>query len=123
MSRFLYLRREEPLPYQNAIFSRMWTNAFLRLIGEQVETAELIVGQPFVVEELHERTIGEAKEDFWLKQYEDYDFHNPGGESLNQVRTRMKMAVDSIRLPDGGRRNCARGFSCNGNLCIFAFLL
>ena len=50
----------------------------------------------FIVEELHERTIGDAKEDFWLKQYEDYDFHNPGGESLNQVRTRMKMAVDSI---------------------------
>lgn len=61
-----------------------------------VETAELIVDHPFIVEELHERTIGDAKEDFWLKQYEDYDFHNPGGESLNQVRTRMKMAVDSI---------------------------
>ena len=58
-----------------------------------VETAELIVDHPFIVEELHERTIGDAKEDFWLKQYEDYDFHNPGGESLNQVRTRMKMAV------------------------------
>lgn len=61
-----------------------------------VETSELIVDHPFIVEELHERTIGDAKEDFWLKQYEDYDFHNPGGESLNQVRTRMKMAVDSI---------------------------
>ena len=61
-----------------------------------VETAELIVDHPFIVEELHERTIGDAKEDFCLKQYEDYDFHNPGGESLNQVRTRMKMAVDSI---------------------------
>lgn len=48
-----------------------------------VETAELIVDHPFIVEELHERTIGDAKEDFWLKQYEDYDFHNPGGESLN----------------------------------------
>lgn len=61
-----------------------------------VETAELIVDQPFIVEELHERTIGDAKEDFWLKQYEDYDFHNPGGESLNQTKIRMRAAMNSI---------------------------
>ena len=42
MSRFLYLRREEPLPYQNAIFSRMWTNAFLRLIEEQGKQPNLL---------------------------------------------------------------------------------
>ena len=60
------------------------------------ETAELIAGQPIVVEDLHERTIGEAREDFWLKQYEDYDFHNPGGESLNQTKIRMRAAMKSI---------------------------
>ena len=60
------------------------------------ETAELIAGQPIVVEDLHERTIGEAREDFWLKQYEDYDFHNPGGESLNQTKIRMRAAMNSI---------------------------
>ena len=81
------------------------------------ETAELIAGQPIVVEDLHERTIGEAREDFWLKQYEDYDFHNPGGESLNQTKIRMRAATD------GRRRNSPRGFSCNGDLCLFAFLL
>ena len=61
-----------------------------------METAELIAGQSIVVEDLHERTIGEAREDFWLKQYEDYDFHNLVGESLNQVKVRMKTAMDSI---------------------------
>ena len=61
-----------------------------------METAELIAGQSIVVEDLHERIIGEAREDFWLKQYEDYDFHNPEGESLNQVKLRMKTAMDSI---------------------------
>ena len=61
-----------------------------------METAELIAGQPIVVEDLHERTIGEAREDFWLKQYEDYDFHNPGGESLNQTKIRMRAAMNSI---------------------------
>ena len=61
-----------------------------------VETAELIVDHPFIVEELHERTIGDAKEDFWVKQYEDYDFHNPGGESLNQTKIRMRAAMNSI---------------------------
>lgn len=48
-----------------------------------IETAECIADHPVIVEELHERTIGDAREDFWLKQYEDYDFRNPGGESLN----------------------------------------
>ena len=94
-----------------------------------METAEFIADHPVIVKELHERTIGDAREDFWLKQYEDHDFRNPGGESLNQVKVRMKTANSNENgggfhcLPDGGRRNCARGFSCNGNLCIFAFLL
>ena len=61
-----------------------------------IETAECIADHPVIVEELHERTIGDAREDFWLKQYEDYDFRNPGGESLNQVKVRMKTAIDSI---------------------------
>lgn len=56
----------------------------------------MIAGHPVIIEDLHERIIGEAREDFWLKQYEDYDFHNPGGESLNQVKVRMKTAMDSI---------------------------
>ena len=50
-----------------------------------METAEFIADHPVIVKELHERTIGDAREDFWLKQYEDHDFRNPGGESLNQV--------------------------------------
>ena len=58
-----------------------------------IETAECIADHPVIVEELHERTIGDAREDFWLKQYEDYDFRNPGGESLNQVKVRMKTAI------------------------------
>ena len=78
-----------------------------------METAEFIADHPVIVKELHERTIGDAREDFWLKQYEDHDFRNPGGESLNQV----------YRRTDGRRRNSTRGFSCDGDLCIFAFLL
>ena len=61
-----------------------------------IETAEFIADHPVIVKELHERTIGDAREDFWLKQYEDHDFRNPGGESLNQVKVRMKTAIDSI---------------------------
>lgn len=61
-----------------------------------METAEFIADHPVIVKELHERTIGDAREDFWLKQYEDHDFRNPGGESLNQVKVRMKAAIDSI---------------------------
>ena len=56
-----------------------------------METAEFIADHPVIVKELHERTIGDAREDFWLKQYEDHDFRNPGGESLNQVKVRTLM--------------------------------
>ena len=35
-----------------------------------METAEFIADHPVIVKELHERTIGDAREDFWLKQYE-----------------------------------------------------
>ena len=54
-----------------------------------METAEFIADHPVIVKELHERTIGDAREDFWLKQYEDHDFRNPGGESLNQVKVAL----------------------------------
>ena len=55
------------------------------------ETAQILSSKPVrVIEGLHERLVGEAHEDFWLKQYQDHDFHNPGGESLNMVKVRMK---------------------------------
>lgn len=46
-----------------------------------IETAKLITDNVEIVEGLHERTIGEAKEDFWYKQYCDYNYSNAGGES------------------------------------------
>lgn len=46
-----------------------------------IETAKLITDNVEIVEGLHERMIGEAKEDFWYKQYSDYDYRNVGGES------------------------------------------
>ena len=77
------------------IFSKV-DRCFSSSYRRAIETAECIADHPVIVEELHERTIGDAREDFWLKQYEDYDFRNPGGESLNQVKVRMKTAIDSI---------------------------
>ena len=61
------------------------------------ETAMILSPKPIsVIEDLHERLVGEAYEDFWLKQYQDHDFHNLGGESLNMVKVRMKAAMDMI---------------------------
>jgi 2,3-bisphosphoglycerate-dependent phosphoglycerate mutase len=70
-----------------------------------VATAVLIADKVEIIEELHERTSGEAKEDFWLKQYRDYDFSNPNGETLNEVKVRMKNAMDYIvkSLSDGDK--------------------
>lgn len=61
-----------------------------------IETAELIAKDVNIVDGLQERIIGDAREDFWLKQYNDYDFKNPNGESLNEVKERMKTAIDTI---------------------------
>ena len=79
-----------------------------------METAEFIADHPVIVKELHERTIGDAREDFWLKQYEDHDFRNPGGESLNQVKVRMKTAIDSIVGQMEDAENKVRKISFHG---------
>ena len=87
------------------------------------ETAELISGQPIVVEDLHERTIGEAREDFWLKQYEDYDFSQSRRRIVKSDKNPNESSDELHSSTDGRRRNSPRGFSCNGDLCLFAFLL
>ena len=51
-----------------------------------VETAKQISNNIEILYDLHERIIGEAYEDFWLKQYLDFDYANKNGESLNQVK-------------------------------------
>ena len=51
-----------------------------------VETAKQISNKIEILYDLHERIIGEAYEDFWLKQYLDFDYANKNGESLNQVK-------------------------------------
>lgn len=61
-----------------------------------LETAKLMTDHVEVVNELHERIIGDASEDFWCKQYSDHNFRNKGGESLNEVKVRMKATIDSI---------------------------
>ena len=50
-----------------------------------IETAELIANQVTIVNNLHERIIGDAKDkDFWIRQYENHDYRNPNGESLDE---------------------------------------
>jgi 2,3-bisphosphoglycerate-dependent phosphoglycerate mutase len=56
---------------------------------------------PQIIEDLHERTVGDADHDFWLQQYEDHDYKNLDGESLNEVKKRMsraaKMMLDQMK--------------------------
>ena len=61
-----------------------------------VETAKQISNKIEILYDLHERIIGEVYEDFWLKQYLDYDYANKNGESLNQVKERMKNVINKI---------------------------
>lgn len=83
-----------------ANIDKCYTSSYKRAF----ETAQILSRKPItMVDDLHERIVGEAREDFWLKQYQDHDYHNPGGESLNMVRVRMKGAVDGIlrEMDDG----------------------
>lgn len=61
-----------------------------------LQTAEVFSENVIVVDKLCERVIGHAKEDFWLRQYQDYDYRNDEGESLNDGKIRMKRAIDGI---------------------------
>lgn len=56
-----------------------------------------------IIEDLHERNVGDAGHDFWQQQYEDHDYKNPNGESLNEVKKHMNQAVHSIlgQMKDG----------------------
>ena len=60
------------------------------------ETASILFEKIEVIHDLHERIIGEAKEDFWYKQYTNYDYKNVGGESLNEVKVRMQKTISGI---------------------------
>lgn len=61
-----------------------------------IETAMLISDSIEVIDNLHERIVGDAKEDFWYKQYSDYNYKSPGGESLNEVKKRMLQAMSQV---------------------------
>lgn len=55
---------------------------------------------------LRERELGNPETlngAFWNRQYEDYDYKNVGGESLNDARKRMTAVVSEIRsaMQDG----------------------
>lgn len=72
----------------------LYDEVYSSQIPRAIQTAEIFSSN--VRYELKERVIGDAKEDFWYKQYLDYDFKNSNGESLNESKDRMKSAIDDI---------------------------
>jgi len=76
------------LPYYDCCFCSDYRRAR--------ETAEIIAGNYIIVSALHERIMGDGSKDSWMNQYTDHNYKNPGGESLNAVKVRMKNAIDSI---------------------------
>ena len=71
-----------------------------------VETAGYLPRQIVFDDRLVERALGNPdtlNERFWAKQYEDLDFKNKDGESLNETARRMDSCVLDIlnRMADG----------------------
>ena len=65
-----------------------------------VETARCLSKQITFDERLVERTLGDQEclnADFWLEQYQDLDFKNRNGESLNEAARRVDACVSDIR--------------------------
>ena len=58
---------------------------------QNLPTAQLLSPSVEIIDDFKERIIGIAKEDFWYRQYTDYDFKNEGGESLNDVKNEWHM--------------------------------
>lgn len=62
-------------------------------------TAEKLSERLNVDERLRERELGDPNTlnaEFWSRQYEDHDYKNVGGESLNDTAKRMTAAVSEI---------------------------
>ena len=62
-------------------------------------TAEVLCGNITIDSRLRERELGTPETlspNFWSRQYEDHNYKNAGGESLNDVKCRMTEAVGEI---------------------------
>ena len=52
-----------------------------------------------MIEDLKERVIAyqdNIEDDHWYRQYLDHDHKSNNGETLNEVNTRMRKAIDTI---------------------------
>ncbi len=52
-----------------------------------------------MIEDLKERVIADQdniEDDHWYRQYLDHDHKSNNGETLNEVNTRMRKAIDTI---------------------------
>lgn len=70
-------------------------------------TAEVLCRHITVDSRLRERELGDPEAlspNFWSRQYEDHNYKNAGGESLNEVKCRMTEAVGEIvsSIKEGG---------------------
>lgn len=72
--------------------TKCYTSPYLRAR----QTANILCSNPIIIENIHERIIGDETADFWFLQYQDYDYKNKHGESLAEVKVRMKHALDII---------------------------
>lgn len=71
---------------------KVYSSNYLR----SIQTAKCISEDVIVLENLKERIIGVAEKDFWLEQYQDYNYKNYNGESLNEVKTRMHNCIHDV---------------------------
>ncbi len=112
---------EEGIIFANKVklsLSKTIDNVYSSPIGRAYETAKIFSPNVKVMQSLKEREIGIAKEDFWLKQYQNYDYKNEDGESLNETKLRMKDALDSI-LNDVKDNSCALVVSHATAICAY----
>ncbi|MCD7750638.1 MAG: histidine phosphatase family protein [Lachnospiraceae bacterium] len=95
-----------------------YQNVYSSPIVRAYETAQIFSSNVQVIPDLKEREIGIAKEDFWLKQYQNYNYKNQDGESLNETKLRMRHAIDFI-LKQMSEDSCSLVISHATAICAY----
>jgi 2,3-bisphosphoglycerate-dependent phosphoglycerate mutase len=79
--------------------TKVYSSPYVRAVDTVRDLAEKLSLEVVRVDDLRERTVGGWVEDFHTyskKQWEDFSFKNPGGESLAEVQERNMQAVHTI---------------------------
>ena len=86
--------------------SRVYSSPFVRCVDTVRHFADAIGVKVITVDDFRERCIGDWVDDFTgfsKRQWEDFDYRHPDGESLREVQDRNIKALNAVLTENTGR--------------------